>query len=128
MSAYLWLKLVHVLSAVVAVGSNLTYFVWLQRARAKPAPTVDILGGIQLIDRRLANPAYGLLAVTGITMVLVSDLGFSTFWIATAIVLYVLLVVFGGALSAQRCVGSSSWRRRGNPTLAPTPMRYGAPR
>ncbi|MGH7542230.1 MAG: DUF2269 family protein, partial [Gemmatimonadota bacterium] len=39
-----------------------------------------------------------LLPVTGIVMVLVSDLGFTTFWIAVAIGLYVLVGVSAGAL------------------------------
>jgi uncharacterized membrane protein len=59
-----------------------------------------VLEGIKTLDSRLANPGYVLLPITGIGMVLVGDLSFSTFWIATAIVLYVFLGVFGGVLFA----------------------------
>jgi uncharacterized membrane protein len=46
---------------------------------------------------RLANPAYVVLPITGILMVLDADLGFTTFWIATAIGLYVAVAVIAGA-------------------------------
>jgi len=53
---------------------------------------------IRLIDSRLANPAYVILPTTGVTMVPIADLGFTTFWIGLAVVLYVLVGVFAGAL------------------------------
>lgn len=100
MSTYSVLKLLHVLAAIVAVGTNVTYFVWLRRVRNEPAHDAFVLRGLQALDRRLANPAYVLLPVTGIVMVLVGDLGFSTFWIATAIGLYVALAAFAGIFFA----------------------------
>jgi uncharacterized membrane protein len=94
---YLWLKLVHILAAIVAVGSNVTYFVWLRRLGTDPAREAEILRGVRAIDRRLANPAFVVLPITGILMVLDGDLGFTTFWIATAIGLYIALGVIAGA-------------------------------
>jgi uncharacterized membrane protein len=100
-NGYLWLKLVHVLSAIVAVGTNVTYFVWLARARKRASQhDLYVLEGIRVLDSRLANPGYVLLPLTGVGMVLVGDLSFSTFWIATAIVLYVLLGALAGILFA----------------------------
>lgn len=96
MNTYTLLKLVHVLAAIVAVGTNLTYFLWLRRVRSEPAHDAFVLEGLQALDRRLANPAYILLPVTGIVMVLVGDIGFSTFWVATAIVLYVVMAAYAG--------------------------------
>jgi uncharacterized membrane protein len=93
----LLLKLVHVLSAIVAVGTNVTYFVWLSSARKHPQQAPQVLPGLRVLDTRLANPAYVVLPITGILMVLDGDLGFTTFWIATAIGLYVALVVIAGA-------------------------------
>ncbi|HZA39635.1 MAG TPA: DUF2269 family protein, partial [Actinomycetota bacterium] len=43
-----------------------------------------------------ANPAYVVLPLTGILMVLDADLGFTTFWIAAGIVLYVTMAAFAG--------------------------------
>jgi uncharacterized membrane protein len=36
MNTYSVLKLIHVLAAIVAVGANVTYFVWLSRTRRQP--------------------------------------------------------------------------------------------
>lgn len=99
MDWYLPLKLVHVASAIVAVGANLTYFVWLGAMRGRPQPAQSFaLATISKVDRRLANPAYGILPLTGVIMVLISPLGFTTFWIAVAIGLYILVGVFAGGL------------------------------
>ena len=96
MDWYLPLKLVHVVSAIVAVGTNLTYFVWLA-----PTQQAFALETIKKLDTRLANPAYSVLPLTGVIMVLVSDgLGFTTFWIAVAIGLYILMGVIGGVFFA----------------------------
>jgi uncharacterized membrane protein len=95
---YSLLKLVHVLAAIVAVGTNVTYFAWLAMVRRRAEQASQVLTGLQALDRRLANPAYAVLPVTGILMVLDGHLGFRTFWIATAIVLYVALAVIAGAL------------------------------
>lgn len=102
MDWYLPLKLVHVLSAIVAVGTNLTYFVWLASMKGRaPSQQTFALDTIKKLDARLANPAYGVLPLTGVIMVLISDgLGFTTFWIAVAIGLYILVGVLAGAFFA----------------------------
>jgi uncharacterized membrane protein len=96
MNAYGWLKLLHIVAAITAVGTNVTYFVWLRRIRSAAGEGVFVLEGLQELDRKLANPAYVVLPVTGVAMVLVGGLGFSTFWIVAAIVLYVAMGVFAG--------------------------------
>jgi uncharacterized membrane protein len=58
MSTYTWLKLAHILSAIVAVGTNLTYFLWLARAKRDPEHGQYVLRGIKALDAKLANPAY----------------------------------------------------------------------
>lgn len=96
---YLPLKLVHVISAIVAVGTNLTYFVFLRAMRGRPQPEQSfVLRTIKWLDSRLANPGYVVLPITGIAMVIIGDLGFTTFWIAVAIGLYVLVGALAGAL------------------------------
>ena len=102
MDWYLPLKLVHVLSAIVAVGTNVTYFVWLGAMKGRaPTQQTFALDTIKKLDARLANPAYGVLPLTGVIMVLISDgLGFTTFWIAVAIGLYILVGVIAGAFFA----------------------------
>jgi hypothetical protein len=59
-------------------------------------------GAHRIFDRRgrLANPAYGILPLTGVIMVLVGELGFTTFWILAAIGPYVLVGVIAGVFFA----------------------------
>jgi uncharacterized membrane protein len=95
MSAFLLLKLVHVLSAIVAVGANVTYAFWLRRARGDRARLVDAISGVRSLDSRFANPAYILLLITGVGMVLTGAYSFETGWIAASVALYVLTAVLG---------------------------------
>src|SRR6266508_2617382 len=98
MTAYALFKFTHVLLAIIAIGFNASYGVWLARAAREPASNLFVLRGIKVLDDRFANPAYALLLVTGVSMVLVGDLSLATFWLATALVLYGLLVVVGLAV------------------------------
>jgi uncharacterized membrane protein len=92
---YLLMKWLHVLAAIVAVGANLTYGIWITRASRNPDALPFTLRGIKLIDDRVANPAYGLLLIIGLLMVFVGRLQLTTPWLLTALVLYVFLVVVG---------------------------------
>jgi len=90
-SWYTLLKYVHVLLAITAVGSNITYGVWNALAAREPAHTPLAQKGIAFIDRRVANPAYGLLLITGLALVAVG--GLRQGWILAALILFVLLIV-----------------------------------
>lgn len=95
MSIFLALKVVHILSAITAVGSNVTSVVWLDRAGSDRDRLVWVLEGVRWLDMRIANPAYGVVLVSGAAMVLTGGYQFGQGWIATAIVLYVLTAAFG---------------------------------
>jgi uncharacterized membrane protein len=89
-------KFLHVLLAIIAVGFNATYGVWLGTVARQPTPVqAFVLRGIKRLDDWFANPAYLLLAVTGVTMVLLGGLSFTTFWIAGGIVLWVIAIILG---------------------------------
>jgi uncharacterized membrane protein len=92
---YLLLKLVHVLAAVVAVGANATYGVWIATGSRDPKVLPFALRGVKLIDDRIANPAYGLLLITGIALVLIGKIPITTPWLLIALILYVLVVLVG---------------------------------
>ncbi len=94
------LKFIHVLSAVVAVGANVTYVVWLRLAGRDRERLLFAISGIRYLDRRLANPLYLVVFVTGVMMVLSGRYSFETGWIAAAIALYLLVAVVGIALFA----------------------------
>jgi Predicted integral membrane protein (DUF2269) len=91
---YSALLFLHILSAITAVGSNATYGWWVLRAQAEPANLGFALKGIKFIDDRIANPAYGVLLITGLIMTFmqwkITDL-----WIIIALVLFVAIAVLG---------------------------------
>jgi uncharacterized membrane protein len=89
------IKFFHILLAIVAVGFNATYGVWLARAAKEPEHEGFTLRGVKFLDDRFASPAYGLLLVTGLLMIWVGDLEFAQFWIIAALVLYAIAVGLG---------------------------------
>src|SRR5260370_39348902 len=50
------------------------------------------LRGIKFLDNRVANPAYGLLLLTGLALVVVGKWGLPG-WIIAALILFVILIV-----------------------------------
>jgi uncharacterized membrane protein len=123
-SVYLLLKYAHVLLAIVAVGFNASYPIWLARARREPEHALYALRGIKTLDDRFANPAYALLLVLGLAMAFTAGIPLTTFWIAASLVLYVGLVAGGllvysptlkGQIAALEAAGPASpeYRRLG---------------
>ena len=92
---YTLTKFFHVVFAIIAVGYNASYGLWLARAARQPAETqLFALRTIKFMDDRIANPLYGLLALSGLFMVFTAGYPLTTLWIALAIVLYVIAIVF----------------------------------
>jgi uncharacterized membrane protein len=88
---YPWLKTLHILLAIVAVGLNISYGIWQARAAREPEHIGYALRGIKFLDDRVANPAYAGLLVVGIILVLIGPFEFTTFWVAVAIGLYLAM-------------------------------------
>jgi uncharacterized membrane protein len=91
-TGYTLLKYLHVLLAITALGSNITYGVWNALAAREPAHAPFALRGVAFIDQRVANPAYGGLLVTGLVLVAVGQWGFRG-WVIAALILFALLIV-----------------------------------
>ena len=91
----LLLKLIHVASAIVAIGTNVTYTFWLARAYRDRDHLVFVIETIRALDRRIAIPAYLLLFVTGALMVVRGAYSLTTGWIAASIGLYLVTFVLG---------------------------------
>jgi uncharacterized membrane protein len=91
------LKFIHIMSAITAVGSNITYGIWSVRAAHEPAHAPFVLRGIKFIDDRIANPAYGMILVTGLLMLVVGRKSITSLWIIVALVLFVAVAVIGFA-------------------------------
>ena len=93
MSLLAVVKYIHILAAIVAVGFNISYAVWIVRARASPTHTAFALKGVKFLDDRIANPAYGVLLLTGLLMVYLARWSITTLWIDVALILFVALIV-----------------------------------
>lgn len=91
MDLYPWLKLLHILFAIVAVGFNISYGIWQVRAAREPEHMGYALRGIKFLDDRVANPAYAGLLVVGVILVLIGPYEFTALWVAVAIGLYLVM-------------------------------------
>jgi len=92
---YLLIKSIHVLAAIVALGANLTYGVWLSLASRDEKALPFALRGIKVLDDRLATPSYVVLLVTGLLMVYLIKLPFTLPWLLTALALYAVTALVG---------------------------------
>lgn len=98
-TGYEVIKYVHVLMAIVAVGFNASYAIWVRRAAGSPEHQSYVLRGVKVLDDRFANPAYGVLLLTGLLMVFTTPgLKLTTFWILVALILYATTVVLAAAV------------------------------
>lgn len=115
------LKLVHILSVIVALGANLTYAYWLARAGRDRDRLVFVIESIGRLDRRVANPAYIVAFLAGAGIVLTGPFSFQTPWVSAAIVLYMLVALLGITVYAPTVRGQLALAR-----ADPTSSEYGA--
>ena len=118
MSIYLLLKFLHVLFAIVATGFNASYPIWFNRAQREPEHALYALRGIKTLDDRFANPAYALLLVLGLAMTFSAGIPLTTLWVASALVLYVLLIVGGVAFYSPTLKGQIAALESSGPNSA----------
>jgi uncharacterized membrane protein len=95
MIVYDFVKYIHIISAITALGANLTYIIWLNRATKSPEDLSFILRTIKIIDDRIATPAYILLLPSGLWLASLADWSLTKPWILTSLVLYTTLSVIG---------------------------------
>ena len=98
MSLYLFLKWIHVLATITALGANLTYVVWIRLGERSQPNLLHTLRGIQFLDDRIANPAYGVVVVSGLLMVWVNQLSLLTSWITIPLILLIVVTGLGIAV------------------------------
>ena len=95
---YLILKWFHILAAIIALGANLTYPLWIVLAHRKPESLVFTLRTVKIMDDWMANPAYVLSFFTGAGMMFLGRIPWSTPWIVPVLVLYAVVSVSGVAI------------------------------
>lgn len=95
---YTLTKFLHVTLAIIAVGFNASYGIWIARSARDPEHVGFAMRTIKFIDDRFANPAYALLLLTGLFMVWSAGYPLTTLWIAAALTLYVIVLVLAFAV------------------------------
>ena len=90
----LWL---HILGAITALGANFTYPIWARLARREPESTRFTLQGIEAVEK-VANAGYGVLFLTGIAMLLVSGIPWTTPWVLSGLILFFIVGAIAGLL------------------------------
>jgi len=73
----------------------MTFGIWIARASREPNQLSFIMQTIQTIDRRVANPCYVLLLITGGVMVFLAPIPLTTPWLLSSLVLYVIATYVG---------------------------------
>jgi uncharacterized membrane protein len=97
---YLFLKTIHILSVIIALGANLTYGFLLYRAEKEPIHILFMLKTIQWIDRNIANRFYIIVLITGLWMVWINNYQFSLLWIWLSLTLFIAVALMGITLYA----------------------------
>lgn len=95
MNLYSILKTVHVLSAIIAFGSNITYALWLTRSARNSEHLAFTLRTVKIMDDWIANPAYILLFPTGWWLASLAGWPLTMPWILSALILYAVLSIVG---------------------------------
>jgi len=91
---YLWLKTIHILLAIVAVGFSASYGLIIGRARkAGRVELTFALKTVQVMGDYVANPGFVLLFLTGFGMIRMSGLPMETRWVHVSMAL--LFVAMG---------------------------------
>lgn len=96
---YTTLKALHILAAIVALGFNLSYPLWLFKGKQSDNHLLFALKGIKTMDDKFANPGYILSLITGLTLCYVGHLNIlHSFWLIASLILFALAAGAGIAL------------------------------
>ena len=96
--AYLWLKLFHIILAILSVGFGASYGLLVARGRAAGRGELAFaLRTIQAMDR-IATAGYVLLLVTGMGLVHLSGLSMRDRWLYLSVMLWFMAFALGIAI------------------------------
>ena len=97
---YLWLKALHVVSALIFVGGIFSVTVFLAAASAEPAANAPLARAIRRWDRAVTTPAMLLVWAFGLVLAL-SGGWLSHGWLQAKLVLVMALSVIHGVQSGR---------------------------
>jgi uncharacterized membrane protein len=89
------LKAAHALLAILAVGTNVSFPLWIRLAERDGSALAFTLTTVRSVDKWVTIPSYALAAVTGIALTAAEGIPFTAAWIWGSIVLFVVLMVIG---------------------------------
>lgn len=99
MSLYPVVKLLHVLFAIIAVGFNLSYVVWLVKGKIQDQHLLFALNGVKLMDDKIANPSYVLSFLSGLLLAYLGGFNVLTVsWLLIALILFAVMGIVGFGL------------------------------
>lgn len=102
---YSILKTLHILSAIVALGFNLSYPLWFFKGKKDDAHLGFALKGIQTLDDRFANPGYILSLITGLILCYVGHINIlNSFWLWGSLILFAIAAGTGIAFYSPTLV------------------------
>jgi uncharacterized membrane protein len=90
-----FLEYVYILLLIAAIGPNVTYAVWIQRAMADRAALPFTLKGIKVLNDRVVLPATALLLIAWIAMALTAGQSILTPWILLVLILWLVVFLVG---------------------------------
>ncbi|MDX1995047.1 MAG: DUF2269 family protein [bacterium] len=89
------LVFMHIVFAVIAIGYNFAYVIWIRRGTSSPQHLDFALRGVKFMDDYVANPCYIGAAITGFLMVFMGKPLASFLWVALAIYFVAMGVAYG---------------------------------
>jgi hypothetical protein len=99
MTLYQIMKFIHVFSAIIAVGFNFSYIIWMVKGKMERDHLLFALKGVKFMDGKVANPCYGLIMISGLAMAYVADYNIlSVTWIFYPLILFGIMGVLAFAL------------------------------
>jgi hypothetical protein len=94
-SLYSLLVFLHIVFAIIAIGYNFAYIIWIRRGTSSPQHLDFALRGVKFMDDYVANPCYIGAAITGFLMVFMGKPLASFLWVALAIYFVAMSVAYG---------------------------------
>jgi uncharacterized membrane protein len=92
LSVYLVVKFVHILVAIIAVGSSAGSSLWLRLAIQSPSHLAFALRSAKRLDELVTRPGLIVMAATGLWMA-ATRWSLSLLWIRSALILVVIVLV-----------------------------------
>lgn len=89
---YFWVKLLHILSSTLVLGTGLgiAFFMWMAHLKGNPQEIAATGRIVVIADSCFTAPAVVTQLVTGVWLMHLMGLTLETFWIRTALLLFVL--------------------------------------